>query len=127
MKGFTPLRAAAVRCVNSYQEPEEDDEAGWVLSQKIRPLLFSFQLFIKAQCKGPDTRPAWPGCCDLCDTQAAVEPVMRDLLLNGQLSSRCLPNSFIGGRDGGVYLYFDTSSLNEEENKQKMADDKCSN
>ena len=127
MKGFTLLRAAAVRCMNSYQELEEEDEAGWVLSQKISPLFFSCQLFIKAQCKGPDTRPARPGCCDLCDTQAAVEPVMRDLLLNGQLSSRCLPNSFIGGRDGRVYLYFDMSLLNEEENKQKMADDKCSN
>lgn len=103
MKGFTLLRAAALRCVNSNQEleEEEEDEAGWVLSQKISPVFFSFQLFIKARCKGPDTRPAEPGCCDVCDTRAAAEPVMRDLLLNGQLSSRCLERLHLGGTAGG--------------------------
>lgn len=30
-------------------------------------------------------------------------------------------------RAGWVYLYFDTSSLNEDENEQKTADDKCGN
>lgn len=55
MKGFTLLRAAALGCVNSNQEleEEEEDEAGWVLSQKTSRVFFSFQLFIKAQCKGP--------------------------------------------------------------------------
>lgn len=104
MKGFTLLRAAALRCVNSNQEPEEeeeDDEAGCVLSQKISPVFFSFQPFIKARCKGPDTRPAQPGCCDVCDTGAAAEPVMRDLLLNGQLSSRCLQQLHLAATAGG--------------------------
>jgi len=103
-KGFTPLQAAAVRCRNSYQELEEEDEGGWVWSQKPSPLFLCFQLFIKAQCKGPDTRPARPGCCDLCDT-ATVEPVMRDLLLHSQLRSRCLRRA--PSREGrrGVALF----------------------
>lgn len=66
MKGVTSQRAAAAGCVNSHQELEED-EAGWVLSQKLSPLFLSFQLFIKAQCKRPDTCPAPPGRHDLRD------------------------------------------------------------
>lgn len=87
------------------------------------PLFFSSQLFTKAQCKGPDTQPS---CCDLCDTQPAMEPVMRDLLLPGPLGSRCLPQLHQREARMGMSL-FETSWLNEEQNKQKIADDKCSN
>lgn len=98
VKGITLLRAAAPRCVNSNQElEEEEDEAGWVLRQKRSPVFFSFQLFIKAQCKGPDTRPAEPGCV-MCVTH---ERVMRDLLRNGQLSSRRLQQLHLPGTAGG--------------------------
>lgn len=67
LKGFTLLRAAALRCVNSNQEPQEEDEAGWVLSHKISPVFSSSQLFISARCKGPDTRAAERGAA-LCVT-----------------------------------------------------------
>lgn len=99
MKGFTLLRAAALHCVNSNQEleeEEEDDEAGWVLSQKISPVFFSFQLFIKARCKGPDTRPAEPGCCDVCDTRAGNEGPSAERPIE-----QPVPRTASSRRDGG--------------------------
>lgn len=51
---------------------------------------------------------------------------MRDLLLPGPLGSRCLPQLHQREARMGMSL-FETSWLNEEQNKQKIADDKCSN
>lgn len=64
-KGFALLRAAAV---SLYQGLDVKDEARWVLNRNPSPLFFSLQLFIKAQRKGPDARPAGSSSRDLCDT-----------------------------------------------------------